>query len=239
MQFNGIIILLPIKNYLTILNLILTSILDTGTFYLFCLGICFSRESSIYEVLIILYNILFCFYWKIKHELFACIANFIPVIISFILILIMCFSSEREIFKKILFRLLFSIFVISIIFLYIPESFALNIVGIFIIITSISKILIPADDINSRLRNKDFNSSGIYIIIFGFICYIGWLLFGLIIGDLYCIISNGLISLVWIASILVYCWSRCFKKKEDNKDKKDKKDNVQIKSSETKLENKE
>ena len=236
MQFNGIIILLPIKNYLTILNLILTSILDSRTFYLFCLGICFSRESGIYEVLIILYNILFCFYWKIKHELFAGIANFIPVIISFILILIMCFSSEREIFKKILFRLLFSIFVISIIFLYIPESFALNIVGIFIIITSISKILIPADDINSRLRNKDFNSSGIYIIIFGFICYSGWLLFGLIIGDLYCIISNGLISLVWMTSILVYCWSRCFKKKEDNKDKKD---NVQIKSSETKLENKE
>ena len=220
MKFNGIIFLLPIKNYLAILNLILTSILDSGTFYSFCIGICFSRESNIYEVLIILYDILFGFYWKIKKELIACIANFIPVIISFILVLIMCFTSEGKIFKKILFRLFFSIFVITIIFLYIPESFALNIVGIFIIITSISKILIPTDDINSRLRNKDFNSSGIYILIFGFICYIGWLLFGLIIGDLYCIISNGLISLVWMTSILVYCWSRCFKKKEDNKDKK-------------------
>ena len=94
MQFNGIIRLLPIKNYLAILNLILTSILDTGMNYLFCLGTAFSRSTDIFQVLIILYNIFFCFYWKIKNELISCIANFIPVIISLILILIMTYSAE-------------------------------------------------------------------------------------------------------------------------------------------------
>ena len=238
MQFNDIIIfLLPLKNYLAILNLILTSILDTGINYLFIVGTCFSRDSNIFlQVLINLYNILFSCYWKRKNELISCLANFIPVIISFVLIIIMTCSAEGEIFTRIIINILLIIFVITIIFLVIPEDITLKIVGISIIITSISKILIPVNNINSFLKREEYYSYDLKITILGFICYSGWLSFGLIIGDLYCIISNGIISLIWMISILVNCWFRYYKKKNDREDKNK---DVQMKSSETELKDKE
>ena len=236
MKFNGIFYLHPIKNYLAVLNLILTSILDIRINYLYCLGTIFSKSINILDLLIILYNILCGCYWKIKNELISCIANFLPVLIHLIIILIMTCSADGEIFIKLFCLLLVIIIFIPIIFLYIPGNIALNILGIFIIITSISKIFIPADDINSFLKKNEHHSfADLRIPFLGFICYGGWLFFGKIIGDLYCIISNGIISLVWIICIYFNCRDK-YNKKE--KDKGDKNKNVQIKrikSSETEL----
>ena len=240
MQFNGIIYLHPIKNYLAVLNLILTSILDIRINYLFCLGTIFSRDINIFDLLIILYNILCGCYWKIKNELISCIANFLPVIIHLIIILIMTCSAEGEIFIKTFCLLLVIIIFIPVIFLYIAESIALKILGIFIVITSFSKILIAADDINSFLKKKDYHSFvDLTIPFLGFICYGGWLLFGMIIGDLYCIISNAIICLVWMICIYFNCRNK-YNKKE--KDKRDKNKNAQIKNiqnSETELKDEE
>lgn len=209
--------------------------------YLFCVGTAFSRSTDIFQALIILYNILFGCYWKIKNELISCIANFIPVIISLILILIMARSSDvGTYFTKIFVQILFISVIIIIIFFVIPENLVLQIIGISTVITSISKILIPADNLNSFLKKKDYQSHyDLKLLFFGFICYGGWLLFGLIIGDLYCIISNGIISLIWMISLYFNCWFKFNKKKKDKEDKKNNNKDIQIKSRETELEEKE
>ena len=139
--------------------------------------------------------------------------------------------------------------IIIIIFFVIPENLVSHIIGVSIIIPSISKILIPADDLNSFLKLKDYHSHyDLKLLFCGFICYGGWLLFGLIIGDLYCIISNGIISLIWMISIFFNCWFKFIKKKKVKEDKEDKEDkenkeninrDIRIKSSETELEEKE
>jgi hypothetical protein len=238
MQFNGIAFLLPIKNYIAILNLILTTIVDTGINYFFIYGTAWSNSQSpsIIEILIILHNILFGWYWILKKEFISCIANFIPIIISFILFLFMTCSSVGEHYRKLIFQILLITVVTSIIMFYIPENLNLRIVGIPIIISSIAKIILPYSNIISCLKKEEHLSfDSLVINIFFFVCYGGWLLFGLIIGDIYCIISNGITSLVWMISIFVICLFRYNKKK---KDKQDKNKDVQLESSEKELEDK-
>ena len=103
-------------------------------------------------------------------------------------------------------------------YLFVLDS-SLKMVGICILISSILKYLVPAESIYCFLKSKDYPSFELKLLICGFICYGGWFLFGLNIGDIYCIISNGLLTLAWMIAIPFDCWLKCNKKKANKEDK--------------------
>ena len=215
MQFNGFNDLLPYKFYLSIFNLILTVMLISGI-HLFIS----KRDSNQYYTLIFIYtiayldnNIVCSSYWKRKKEFESYLAYLIPIIIN-IFIIFIC------LYKEINFVYIFYLIIqIPIIYFFAFDKLNFKIIAIFFLIVSIIKSFFHAIILFLKLKNKaSYNPSSFLLIeIFcSFLCYGGWLLFGLIIGDIFCIISYGLLFLVFLLSFLIRYWLKLSKKNKRN-----------------------
>ena len=104
-------------------------------------------------------------------------------------------------------------------FLY--EFLTLKQVGLIIIFISTLQYIAPAQNLVKAFKEKNDKLIPIVSTICGCLCSGGWTLFGLIIGDINCIIPNGLGLVSSILTGLVWIYIKGTKKKEDNEDEEE------------------
>ena len=222
MQFNGFNKLLPYKFYLSIFNLILTVMLSSGI-HLFISKLYLNKDA--YYFLIFIYtiayfdnNIICGCYWKRKKEFESYLAYLIATIIN-ILVILICLSKEIDFVY-----IFYLIIQIPIIYFFVFDILDIEIIVIFFLIVSIFKCFFQAYTLFPLLKCKDsYNPSYFRLleIFCSFLCYGGWILFGLIIGDIYCIISYGLLFLCFLLYFLTGCWYKFSKKNKRNENNKE------------------
>ena len=211
MKFIGFIFLLPLKFYLSIFNSILTVILKCGINLLFKKrGGLNHRAYNFLKLLKAIYylnnNIICGSFWKRKKEFVSYLAYLIPTIINMFIIFIYILK-EKNIFR--FYYIFYFIIQIHFIYLFVSDKLVLEIIGISFLLLSTNKFFFNAYIILNILKDKEeYNQSFFELIenFCSFLCYGGWFLFGLIIGDIFCIISNGLLFLFFIFSFLIRCW---------------------------------
>ena len=221
MEFSEFVFLLPLKFYLSIFNSILTVILNSGINLLFNKrgGLNHGAYNFLKFVKVIFYldnNIICGSYWKRKKEFVSYLAYLIPSIINFFIIFI-CTLKEKDILR--FYYILYFIIQIHFIYLFVSDKLILEIIGISFLILSINTFFFHAYILLNILKDKDqYNQSSFELIeIFcSFFCYGGWFLFGLIIGDIFCIISHGLLFLIFLFSFKIRCWIKYTNKNERN-----------------------
>ena len=103
----------------------------------------------------------------------------------------------------------------SAIYLFISEIIPLKTVGLIIIFITFLQYIAPAQNVVKAFREKNDKLIPITSTICGSLCSGGWTLFGLIIGDINCIIPNGLGLISSIMTALVWLYIKGTKKKED------------------------
>ena len=191
MDFSGFIFLLPLKFYLSIFNSILTVVLNSGINLLFNKrgGLNYRTYNFLKLLKSIFYldnNIICGSYWKRKKEFVSYLAYLIPSIINFFIIFI-CILKEKYKFR--FYYILYFIIQIHFIYLFVSDKLILEVIGISFSILSINKFFIHIYILINILKDKDqYNQSYFELIEFfcSFLCYGGWLLFGLIIEDIFC-----------------------------------------------------
>ena len=115
----------------------------------------------------------------------------------------------------------------GIILLFFSNLIDLYIVGILLIAINTMQYVSPAQNLIKVIKEKNHKLIPIVSTILGALCSGGWLLFGLIVGDINSIISNGLGCLSSILTTLI--WFIIFTKygKKEKGDKEEEKELVE------------
>ena len=101
------------------------------------------------------------------------------------------------------------------IYLFLSEIIPLKTVGLIIIFISTLQYIAPAQNLVKAFKDKNDKLIPIVSTICGCLCSGGWFLFGLIIGDINCIIPNGLGLVSSGLTALTWLYIKGTKKKEE------------------------
>ena len=207
MEFSGFIFLIPLQFYLSIFNLIITVILNSGICILFYKGGT-NQRINYYRLFYVenyyLYNnIFFISYWKRKKEFVSYLTYLIPSIINLFIIFIYIYKEKDKS------RFYFSYLIITLPFIYLFASneFIFERIGFYFLLLSCCKCIFLAYFLMIILRLSQSSLELIVNLCFIF-CYGGWFLFGLIIGDIFSLISNGLLFLFYIYFFIIRCLTK-------------------------------
>ena len=219
----GIAFLLPIKPHLSIFNTIITVLLNAAPLFSF-INVSRGKESytNIPPLMLIVNlgtNIIWGCYWIRQNEFISFLCSFLSGIFSSAYILwYNFFASKKSIGKYLLLILCQVVVETGSICLFLSEIISLKTVGLFIIFISTLQYLAPAQNLIKAFKDKNDKLIPIVSTLCGCLCSGGWFLFGLIIGDINCIIPNGLGLVSSILTALVWLYIKGTKKKEDEED---------------------
>ncbi len=112
--------------------------------------------------------------------------------------------------KFIMYSLILFLSEIIIIYICLYHINSLKIYGIMLIVINIIMFIAPGQNLKKVIRKKNHKLIPIATTIIGCICSAGWLLFGIIVEDINCIIPNGLglISSIITTFIWIYFFCR-------------------------------
>jgi len=220
MPFNGIEFLLPIKPHLSVFNTIITVLLNAVPLFSF-INAARGKESytNIPFLMLIVNvgnNIIWGCYWIRQNEFISFLSSLLSFVFSSTYILwYNYFASQKNIGKYLLYILCQILGEASAIYLFISEIIPLKTVGLIIIFITFLQYIAPAQNVVKAFKEKNDKLIPITSTICGSLCSGGWTLFGLIIGDINCIIPNGLGLISSIMTALVWLYIKGTKKKED------------------------
>ena len=223
MSFNGIPFLLPIKSYLSIFNTVITVLLNAAPIASF-INVSRGKESytNIPPLMLIVNlgnNIIWACYWIRQDEFISFLCSFLSGIFSTSYIIWYSFFASKKNVSKFLLYLFSQIFVqTAVTYFFLSEILTLQVVGIIIIFLTTMQYVAPAQNLIKAFKEKNDKLIPIVSTICGCLCSGGWFLFGLIIGDLNCIIPNGLGLVSSIITGLLWVYIRGAKKGQDEKD---------------------
>ena len=220
MVFNGIEFLLPIKPHLSVFNTIITVLLNAAPLFSF-INVSRGKESctNIPPLMLIVNvgnNIIRGCYWIRQDEFISFLCSLFSGIFSSGYILwYSYFASNKTIMKLILYILCQVVGEGCTIYLFLSEIIPLKTVGLIIIFISTLQYIAPAQNLVKAFKDKNDKLIPIVSTICGCLCSGGWFLFGLIIGDINCIIPNGLGLVSSGLTALTWLYIKGTKKKEE------------------------
>ena len=220
MVFEGIPSLLPMKQYLSVFNTVVTVLLNAAPIVNF-INVSRGKESytNIPPLMLMVNlgnNIIWGCYWIRQSEYISCLCSSLSGVISTVYIIwYSVFASKKNIAKLMLYILAQIIVQVGLTLFFYSEILSLQIVGTIIIFITLLQYIAPAQNMVKAFREKNDKLIPIVPTICGCLCSGGWFLFGLIIGDINCIIPNGLGLLSSILTALVWLYIKGNKKKED------------------------
>ena len=226
MAFNGIPSLLPIKQYLSIFNTIITVLLNAAPIAGF-INVSRGKEkyTNIPPMMLIvnmINNIVWGCYWIRQSEYISCLCSSLSGVFSTLYIAwYSYFASEKKLSKFMLYILAQIIGEVGMTLFFYSKILSLQIVGLIIIFVTLLQYMAPAQNLLKALKEKNDKLIPITSTICGCLCSGGWFLFGLIIGDINCIIPNGLGLLSSILTSFAWLYLRGKKKNEDKEDKEE------------------
>ena len=211
MAIKGIESLTPIKNYVSLFSTFLNIFLNLSPIVIF-INIVKGKEeyTNIPPMMLVfsfLDNAIWGGYWYRKNEMSVFWCCFICVTIATIFSSWYLFYYSKKIFCKFMIYVLCQItFEMGIIALFFSNLIDLYIVGILLIVINTMQYVSPAQNLIKVIKEKNHKLIPIISTILGALCSGGWLLFGLIVGDINSIISNGLGCLSSIFTTLIWFW---------------------------------
>lgn len=232
MPINGIESLVPIKGYVSFVSTIINIFLNLSPIVIF-INIVKGKEkyTNIPPMVLIfsfLNNAIWGGYWYRKGELSVFLCCLICVIIATIFSAwYLFYASEKNLGKFLLYILSQMAFETAIVLLFFSNLIELNIVGIILIVINTMQYVAPAQNLVQVIKTKNLKLIPIVTTIIGAICSGGWLLFGLIVGDINSIISNGLGCLSSIITIIIWYWIYFKYGKQEGKEEEEGKELVE------------
>ena len=211
MAIKGIESLIPIKNYVSLFSTFLNIFLNLSPIVIFINIVKGKEEYTNIPPMMLLFsflnNAIWGGYWYRKNEMAVFWCCFICVTIATIFSSWYLFYYSQKKCGKFIFYVLCQIaFEMGIIALFFSNLIDLYIVGILLIAINTMQYVSPAQNLIKVIKEKNHKLIPIVSTILGALCSGGWLLFGLIVGDINSIISNGLGCLSSILTTLIWFW---------------------------------
>ena len=220
MESKGIEWLMPIKPYLGVFNTIITVLLNAAPLFSF-IKISKGQEEYIVIPFIMLVvnlgnNIIWGCYWIRQNEYISFSSSFLSGIFSTSFIFwYNYFAAKKTISKFLLYSFAHILIEVGVILLFLSELISLPNVGLIIIVITALQYIAPAAKLIKAIKEKNQKLIPIVSTLCGCLCSGGWTLFGLIIGDLNCIIPNGLGLVSSILTTLAWFWIKSMVKIKD------------------------
>ena len=201
-------------SYLQIFNTITTVILNISPIFVIIPVIKGKDKYSNIPYLMLFFNLLnaSCWgcYWYRMSFMIPVMSNSICGIISLsFCIIYLYFFSRKNIPKFCLYCpfLFLTLVILIFISLYVLK---MKIFGIILIFFNILMFIAPGQNIIRVIKEKNHKLIPIGTTIVGIICSGGWLLFGIIVNDINCIIPNliGLVSSIFNTLIWIFFYAR-------------------------------
>ena len=211
MAIKGIESLVPIKGYVSLFSTVLNIFLNFSPIVIFINIVKGKEKYTNIPPLMLLFsflnNAIWGGYWYRKNELSVFWCCFICVVIATIFSAWYLFYAGEKNCGKFIFYILCQIaFEAGIILLFFSHLIDLYIVGIILIVINTMQYVSPAQNLIKVIKEKNHKLIPIVSTILGALCSGGWLLFGLIVGDINSIISNGLGCLSSIITTFIWLW---------------------------------
>ena len=228
MAIKGIETLIPIKNYVSLFSTFLNIFLNLSPIVIFINIVKGKEEYTNIPPMVLIFsflnNAIWGGYWYRKNELSVFWCCFICVIIATIFSAWYLFYFAQKNIGKFLFHVLCQIACeIGIIIIFFSHLIDLTYVGILLIVINTMQYVAPAQNLIKVIKEKNHKLIPIVTTIIGAACSGGWLLFGLIVGDINSIISNGLgcLSSIITTFIWFYIYIKYGKKEGKEEDEKE------------------
>ena len=225
MPITGLKSLTPIKSYVSLFSTILNIFLNFSPIVIF-INIVKGKEkyTNIPPMMLLfsfLNNAIWGGYWYRKNEISVFWCCFICVVIATIFSAWYLYYESQKNLGRFFFYILCQItFEAGIILLFFSNLIDLYIVGILLIAINTMQYVSPAQNLIKVIKEKNYKLIPIVSTILGAFCSGGWLLFGLIVGDINSIISNGLGCFSSIITTFIWFYIYCiYSKKEDEMEK--------------------
>ena len=222
MTSNGIEFLQPIKSHLSVFNTIITILLNAVPLFSF-INVTKGKESytNIPFLMLIVNvsnNIIWGCYWIRQKEYISFLSSLFSFIFSTTYILwYNLFVTQKNIKKYIKYIICQILSEALTIYFFLGEKISLKTVGLILIFIQILQYIAPAQNVIKAYKEKNNKLIPIVSTICGSLCSGGWTLFGLIIGDINCIIPNGLGLISTIMTAFVWIYIKNNKKEEKDK----------------------
>ena len=232
MAIKGIESLVPIKNYVSLFSTFLNIFLNLSPLVIFINIVKGKEEYTNIPPMMLLFsflnNAIWGGYWYRKNEMAVFWCCFICVTIATIFSSWYLFYYSQKKCGKFIFYVLCQIaFEMGIIALFFSNLIDLYIVGILLIAINTMQYVSPAQNLIKVIKEKNHKLIPIVSTILGALCSGGWLLFGLIVGDINSIISNGLGCLSSILTTLIWFWIYTKYGKKEKRDEDEEKELVE------------
>ena len=232
MAIKGIESFVPIKNYVSLFSTFLNIFLNLSPIVIFINIIKGKEEYTNIPPMMLLFsflnNAIWGGYWYRKNEMAVFWCCFICVTIATIFSSWYLFYYSQKKCGKFIFYVLCQIaFEMGIIALFFSNLIDLYIVGILLIAINTMQYVSPAQNLIKVIKEKNHKLIPIVSTILGALCSGGWLLFGLIVGDINSIISNGLGCLSSILTTLIWFWIYTKYGKKEKRDEDEEKELVE------------
>ena len=232
MAIKGIESRVPIKNYVSLFSTFLNIFLNLSPIVIFINIVKGKEEYTNIPPMMLLFsflnNAIWGGYWYRKNEMAVFWCCFICVTIATIFSSWYLFYYSQKKCGKFIFYVLCQIaFEMGIIALFFSNLIDLYIVGILLIAINTMQYVSPAQNLIKVIKEKNHKLIPIVSTILGALCSGGWLLFGLIVGDINSIISNGLGCLSSILTTLIWFWIYTKYGKKEKRDEDEEKELVE------------
>ena len=211
MAIKGIDSLVPIKNYVSLFSTFLNIFLNLSPIIIFINIVKGKEEYTNIPPMVLIFsflnNAIWGGYWYRKNELSVFWCCFICVIIATIFSAWYLFYYAQKNLGKFVFYALCQIACeIFVVFIFFSNLIDLTYVGILLIVINTMQYVAPAQNLVKVIKEKNHKLIPIFTTVIGAACSGGWLLFGLIVGDINSIISNGLGCISSIITTLIWIW---------------------------------
>ena len=226
MAIKGIESLVPIKNYVSLVSTFLNVFLNLSPIVIFINIVKGKEKYTNIPPLMLLFsflnNAIWGGYWYRKNEISVFWCCFICVVIATIYSAwYLFYASEKKIGKFIFYVLVQIAFELGVVLLFFSNLIDLVIVGVLLIGINTMQYVSPAQNLIKVIKEKNHKLIPIVSTIIGALCSGGWLLFGLIVGDINSIISNGLGCLSSIITTIIWLWIYTKYGKKDEKEEEE------------------
>jgi len=197
-------------------------------FYKIAVG---NQNIEIVPELLIICNVLgaelwFSYWIKKGEKLAPLVSSSVSLVLGIIFSIIYLFYfSEKKCFKFLLFVILEATFV-SLLYYGLSQA-EVNFIGKVANVVNIITFISPGQRIVRVCKEKNYNLIPIWTTVLGCISSFGWLLFGILINDINCIIPNAISVMMAIFNTSIWVYFYCTTKGKEKNDKEEEEEMIE------------
>ena len=180
--------------YLQIFNTLITIILNLSPIFVFIPVLKGRQKYSNIPFLMLVFNLLNCIcwscYWYRMTFMFPLLCNAICYVISTTFFVIYLFFFAKKVVQTFCFYIILLIIIETIIMFISLYIFNLKLYGIILIVVNVLMFIAPGQNVIRVIKERNYKLIPIATTIIAIICSGGWLLFGIYVKDINCILPN-------------------------------------------------